>query len=79
MADNLLVSICVPTYGQEKYMKQALDSILMQKTTFCSACFGDMSMFSFRATKVFNTIEGGAVCFADDDNVQLQYSPNTVI
>lgn len=31
-----------------------------------SANFGDMSMFSFHATKVFNTIEGGAVCFKDD-------------
>ena len=31
-----------------------------------SACFGDASMFSFHATKVFNTIEGGAVCFSDD-------------
>ena len=31
-----------------------------------SANFGDASMFSFHATKVFNTIEGGAVCFADD-------------
>lgn len=28
--------------------------------------FGDASMFSFHATKVFNTIEGGAVCFADE-------------
>ena len=31
-----------------------------------SACFGDASMFSFHATKVFNTIEGGAVCLRDD-------------
>lgn len=31
-----------------------------------SACFGDASMFSFHSTKVFNTIEGGAVCFSDD-------------
>ena len=30
------------------------------------ANFGDMSMFSFHATKVFNTIEGGAVCLNDD-------------
>lgn len=30
-----------------------------------SANFGDASMFSFHATKVFNTIEGGAVCYAD--------------
>lgn len=28
--------------------------------------FGDASMFSFHATKVFNTIEGGAVCYKDD-------------
>ncbi len=27
-----------------------------------AACFGDAAMFSFHATKVFNTIEGGAVC-----------------
>lgn len=27
--------------------------------------FGDVSCFSFHATKVFNTIEGGAACFAD--------------
>ena len=29
------------------------------------ANFGDMSMFSFHATKVYNTIEGGAVCYND--------------
>ena len=28
--------------------------------------FGDMSMFSFHATKVFNTIEGGAVAYHED-------------
>lgn len=27
--------------------------------------YGDASIFSFHATKVFNTIEGGAVCFSD--------------
>lgn len=36
-----------------------------------TACFGDASMFSFHATKVFNTIEGGAICFSDDSLVQL--------
>jgi len=30
------------------------------------ANFGDASMFSFHATKVFNTIEGGAVTFKDE-------------
>lgn len=29
------------------------------------ANFGDMTMFSFHATKVFNTVEGGAVTFRD--------------
>lgn len=29
------------------------------------ACFGDVTMFSFHATKVFNTIEGGAIIFSD--------------
>lgn len=28
--------------------------------------FGDVSCFSFHATKVFNTIEGGAVCYCDE-------------
>lgn len=30
-----------------------------------TACYGDASCFSFHATKVFNSIEGGAVCFSD--------------
>lgn len=29
--------------------------------------FGDVSCFSFHATKVFHSIEGGAVCFHDDE------------
>lgn len=32
-----------------------------------TANFGDASMFSFHATKVFNTIEGGAVTFKNPD------------
>ena len=31
-----------------------------------AASFGDVSMFSFHATKVFHTIEGGMVSYADD-------------
>ncbi|MEF9892036.1 MAG: DegT/DnrJ/EryC1/StrS family aminotransferase [Anaerorhabdus sp.] len=33
----------------------------------CVGNFGDMSMFSFHATKVFNTIEGGAITFNRDE------------
>lgn len=29
--------------------------------------FGDASMFSFHATKVFNTVEGGAVCYKEQE------------
>ena len=36
-----------------------------------SASFGDISMFSFHATKVFNTIEGGCACFKEDTWVTL--------
>lgn len=33
--------------------------------------FGDVSCFSFHATKVFNTIEGGAACFKDEHLGQM--------
>ena len=33
--------------------------------------YGDAAMFSFHATKVFNTIEGGAVCFREDSLVEI--------
>jgi len=42
------------TFG-ETYKEQGIGS------------FGDASCFSFHATKVFNTIEGGAVCFHDEE------------
>ena len=32
-----------------------------------TASFGDVSCFSFHATKVFNSIEGGAACFRDEE------------
>ena len=35
------------------------------KNGVSSSKFGDATMFSFHATKVFNTIEGGAICFQD--------------
>ena len=35
-----------------------------------AARFGDVSVFSFHATKVFSTVEGGAVCTADGTLLQ---------
>lgn len=39
-----------------------------------TANFGDVSCFSFHATKVFNTIEGGAACFKDQVLGQKLYN-----
>lgn len=36
--------------------------------------FGDISCFSFHATKVFNSIEGGAVCFHDSEFGEILYN-----
>ena len=36
--------------------------------------YGDVSIFSFHATKVFNTIEGGAVTFSDRDLYEKLYN-----
>lgn len=38
------------------------------------ANFGDASVFSFHATKVYNTVEGGAVAFADEDLYERLYN-----
>lgn len=37
-------------------------------------CYGDASVFSFHATKVFNTIEGGAVTFSDHNMYEKLYN-----
>lgn len=38
------------------------------------ATFGDASMFSFHATKAFNTIEGGAVVYKDTNVGEIMYN-----
>ena len=40
---------------------------------FRSGKFGDASMFSFHATKVFHSIEGGAVAFREPEMADLLY------
>lgn len=49
-----------------KVIYDAAHAFGVEKNGVNAACFGDVSMFSFHATKVFNTIEGGAATFADD-------------
>lgn len=54
-----------------KVIYDAAHAFAVKYKGISSACFGDASMFSFHATKVFHTIEGGAVCFKNDHWVQL--------
>lgn len=48
-----------------KVIYDAAHTFGVEKNGISVANFGDASMFSFHATKVFNTIEGGAVTFKD--------------
>lgn len=49
-----------------KVIYDAAHAFGVSKSGVNAANFGDASMFSFHATKVFNTIEGGAVTFRED-------------
>lgn len=48
-----------------KVVYDAAHAFGVERGGVSAAAFGDASMFSFHATKVFNTAEGGAVCFKD--------------
>lgn len=48
-----------------KVIYDAAHAFGVRKNGISAGAFGDISMFSFHATKVFNTIEGGALCFKD--------------
>ena len=49
-----------------KVIYDAAHAFGVERDGVSAAAFGDASMFSFHATKVFNTIEGGCVCFKDE-------------
>ena len=48
-----------------KVIYDAAHAFGVKKDGVSAAAFGDAAMFSFHATKVYNTIEGGALCFGD--------------
>lgn len=48
-----------------KVIYDAAHAFGVKKDGVSAANFGDAAMFSFQATKVFHTIEGGALCFKD--------------
>ena len=48
-----------------KVIYDAAHAFGVKKNGVSAACFGDASMFSFHATKVFHTVEGGCVVYRD--------------
>lgn len=54
-----------------KVLYDAAHAFGVTKNGINAVNFGDAAMLSFHATKVFNTIEGGAVCFKDEALVQV--------
>jgi dTDP-4-amino-4,6-dideoxygalactose transaminase len=70
MCDVEAIDCIARKYGLKVIYDAAHAFAVKYKDVSC-ACFGDASMFSFHATKVFNTIEGGAVCYQDDGLVHL--------
>lgn len=60
-----------------KVIYDAAHAFGVEKDGLGVGTFGDASMFSFHATKVYNTIEGGAVSFSGHDlEVLLNYLKN---
>lgn len=57
---------CISKKYGLKVIYDAAHAFSVKYKGISSACFGDISMFSFHATKVFNTIEGGCVCFKNN-------------
>lgn len=50
-----------------KVIYDAAHAFGVEKNGVPVGCYGDASMFSFHATKVYNTIEGGAICYSDSE------------
>ena len=70
LCDVESIELIAKKYGL-KVIYDAAHAFAVKYKGISSACFGDASIFSFHATKVFNTIEGGAACYHADNLVQL--------
>lgn len=67
LCDDVAISKIAEKYGL-KVIYDAAHAFGVRKNGVSSASLGDASMFSFHATKVFHSIEGGAAVFKDDEN-----------
>ena len=65
LCDTDAIDAIAEKYGL-KVIYDAAHAFGVTKNGVSSAYFGDASMFSFHATKVFHTVEGGAVCYSDE-------------
>lgn len=65
LCDDEAISAIARRHGL-KLIYDAAHAFGVSRNGVGAGALGDASMFSFHATKVFNTIEGGAVTFADD-------------
>ena len=63
LCDTEKIDAIAGKYGL-KVLYDAAHAFGVRKNGVSAARFGDASMFSFHATKVFHSIEGGAVCSA---------------
>jgi len=70
LCDTEKIQEIADKYGL-KVIYDAAHAFGVKKNGISVASFGDATMFSFHATKVFHTIEGGAVCFRDTSLLQI--------
>ena len=69
LCDHAAIDAIAKKHGL-KVLYDAAHAFGVTENGVSAANFGDASIFSFHATKVFNTIEGGAVCYGDSALVQ---------
>ena len=69
LCDTEAIDRIAEKYGL-KVLYDAAHAFAVKKNGVDAAAFGDVSMFSFHATKVFNTVEGGALCYNDHSLVK---------
>ena len=76
LCDTEAIEVIAKKHGL-KVIYDAAHAFGVRKNGINAANFGDASMFSFHATKVFNTIEGGAAVCHDPDLVErMNYIKN---
>ena len=69
LCDHAAIDAIAKKHGL-KVLYDAAHAFGVTENGVSAANFGDASIFSFHTTKVFNTIEGGAVCYGDSALVQ---------